>query len=125
MPTLSEMATKDQRIGLKCRCSPRVVDLWPSKLMERWGNVELDSLQGKFRCTRCNKTDAVTVKVSDPWNPAMGGPGITMGEVSAEHRKEAQSRDHARRRGRRNRLPEKMQAAIKAAAANLEKPKDV
>ena len=52
-------------------------------------------------------------------------PDFPMGTVSPEHMKESRARDYARRRGRRNRLPEKAQAAIKAGAANLEKPKDV
>jgi hypothetical protein len=125
MPTLSEMAAKDQRIGLTCRCSPRVVDLWPTKLMERWGDVELETLQGKFRCTMCNKTDSVTVKVSNPWRPEIGQMKYAMGTVSAEYRAEMAARESGRRKGRKNRLPEKHRDAIINGAKNLGKPEDV
>ena len=125
MPTLSQMAAKDQRIGLKCRCSGRVVDLWPTKLMERWGDVDLETLEGKFRCTMCHRTDAVTVKVSDPWRPEIGQMRYAMGSVSAEYRAEMAARENGRRRGRKNRLPEKARAAIMDGAKNLERPEDV
>lgn len=52
-------------------------------------------------------------------------PDSPVGSVSAEYLAEMRSRENSRRKGRKNRLPEKYRAAIMDGAKNLGKPDDV
>ena len=133
--TLGDMI--DHRMYLTAHCKEQVgpgrfcnhrVRLDMAMLVEKLGRefeANAYTLPPLLRCSVCG-SKRVGIQGHNLATDHVGkAPDFPMGEVSAEHLKESRSRDHARRNGWRNRLPEKMRDAIKAGAANLEKPKDV
>lgn len=127
MPTLAELAVDRMRILITCRCAPTIHERGAGHMAERYGGeITAEDLATRLRCERCGHRGDAKVRVDPSWNPQQGGPGITMGEMSAEYMAQMATRENRRRKGgRRKRLSPTEEAAIKAAAANLEKPKDV
>lgn len=69
--TLGDCLDHGLALHVQCGCSPRIVEVWPSKLLTLphppAEAARLSQLRPWLRCEKCGSRDRITVRPTDEW----------------------------------------------------------